>query len=250
MKIGITFASVHEECAKDPMKALDEIKATGYELFEVSPYESLNHEEYASALKERGIRAVAGHYGPELYEDDKFEDFIAHAKLFGLEMFIMPWIHPDDLVDYDTTLKAAKKLDALAEKLAKHGYPLLFHNHMTEFDTIHNGKTVMDILYENTTLLGFELDLGWAHAAGCDLVPFINKLGSRIKTLHIKDVNAEKIPVEVGTGLVNMKEALDAAVAVGVKYGIVEQDVATDKRNYPPFESIRISRENLRKMGY
>jgi len=250
MEIGITFASVHEEYAKDPLRALDEIKNAGYNVFEVSPFESFNHEDYAKALKDRGIRPVAGHYGWDSFDDEKIEGSIAHAKLFGLEMMIMPWCPPESITTYADTVKTAKKLDAMAEKLAKYGYPLLFHNHTIEFETIHEGKSVMEIFYENTSLLGFELDLGWGYAGGCDLVPFINKLGNRLKTVHIKDVNAEKTPVEVGTGLVNMKECLDAAVAVGVKYGIVEQDVATEKRNYPPFESINISRRNLKKMGY
>jgi len=250
MKIGITFASVHEEYAKDPLQALDEIKDAGYELFEVSPFESFNYEDYAKALKERGIRPIAGHYGWDSFDDDKIDDSIAHAKLFGLEMMIMPWCPPESIASYDETVATAKKLDAMAEKLAKYGYPLLFHNHIIEFENIYNGKSVMEIFYENTSLLGFELDLGWGYAGGCDLVPFINKLGNRLKTVHIKDVNADCVPVEVGTGLVNMKECLDAAVVAGVKYGIVEQDVATEKRIFPPFESIRISRDNLRKMGY
>ena len=251
MKIGITFASVHEEYGKDPIRALDEIKDAGYELFEIARYDKLSRDDFVRALKERSIQPISGHFAWPDFEDDMFEDTLRFAGAFGIDTIVMPWVHPEDIQTYESTLEAAKKLDALAEKLARRGFKLLFHNHMVEFEIKHNGKSVMEIFLENTSLVGFELDLGWAHAGGCeDIVAFIKKLGDRLHIIHIKDVREGRIPTEIGTGLVNMKECIDAAAAVGVRYGIVEQDVATEKRRFPPFESIRISRSNLRSMGY
>jgi sugar phosphate isomerase/epimerase len=250
MKIGITFASVHEEYEKDPLRTLDEIKRAGYELFEVARYDKLGRDEFAQALKTRDIRPISGHFGWQDFEADMYEDTLSFAGVFGIDTLVIPWCHPDAVKDYAATVETAKRLDALAAKVKERGFDLLFHNHITEFEDVYEGKCVEDIFYENTSLLGFELDLGWAYAGGCDLVPYIRKLNNRLKIVHIKDVNSERTPVEIGTGLVNMRECLDAAVSVGVKYGIVEQDVSPEKRMYPPFESIRISRDNLHRFGY
>ena len=253
MQIGITFASVHEEYEKSILGALDGISNEGYKLMEIAPGDNIGREELKNALNERGITVLAGHFGIDLFRDEKkFEEAIEFAEFFGMTTLIIPWCYPDSIKDYESTVKTAKELDDIAAKVKERGFDLLFHNHWMEFEDVYEGKCVEDILFENTSLLGFELDIGWAFAGGCDVVPYIRKLGNRLKILHIKDIHPDdmRLPVEIGTGAVNIKECLDAASEIGVKYGIVEQDVSADKRELPAFESIRLSRENLKKMGY
>ena len=252
MQIGITVASVSDEYEKDPMRSFDEIKDAGYEIFEISRCHKLSRDDYAMALRDRGIKPIAGHFCWPDFEDDMFEDTIEYAGAFGIDTIVLPWNYPDSIKDYESTVNTAKKMDELAKKLDARGYKLVYHNHWMEFADVYEGKCVEDILLENTKLVNFELDLGWAYTGGCmDLPAYIQKLGSRLAIVHIKDVkDMEKSPVEVGTGLVDIKACLDAAVDVGCQYGIVEQDVSPENRAYPAFESIRISRENLRKMGF
>jgi len=252
MQIGITFASVHEEYEKDVLGALDGISNEGYKLMEIAPDDKIGNEELREALKSRGIRALAGHLMIDRFNDDQYEETLEYAEFFNLEYLVIPWCYPDSIKDYETTVSTAKKLDELAAKVAERGFKLVFHNHWMEFEDVYEGKCVEDILLENTKLLGFELDIGWAYAGGCDVVPYIKKLGDRLKILHIKDIHPDdmRLPVEIGTGAVDIKGCMDAASELGVKYGIVEQDVTADKRELPAFESIRLSRENLRKMGY
>ena len=252
MEIGITFASVHEEYVKCVLGALDGIAKEGYKLMEIAPDDRIGDEEFRTALNEHGIRALAGHLMIDRFSDDQYDETIEYARFFGLKYLVLPWCYPDSIKDYETTVETAKKMEELAKKVKESGFELLFHNHWMEFEDVYEGKCVEDILFENTSTLGFELDIGWAYAGGCDVVPYIKKLGDRLKIVHIKDIhpNDMRLPVEIGTGAVNMKECLDAASAVGVKYGIVEQDVTADKRELHAFESIRLSRENLKKMGY
>ena len=250
MKIGITFASVPEEYEKDPFRALDEIAAAGYEVMEVAP-DHIERGELRRALDQRGLKAVGGHFIWPSFEDDKYEDTLHYAAALGTDTLVIPWCYPETIADYESTVQMAKKLDELAAKVGKRGFKLAYHNHWMEFENVYNGKCIEDIFLENTSLLGFELDIGWAFVGGCaDLPAYVQKLGKRLSHLHIKDVNADKLPVEIGTGLVDIRACMDAAAAVGVEYGIVEQDVGPDKRAYPAFESIRISRENLRGFGY
>lgn len=251
MKIGITFASLQDEYEKDPLNAISEIAKAGYELFEIARYE-IDHVVFRDALIERNIKPVAGHFCWPDFEEDMYEDTISFAKLFAIDTLVIPWCYPETIKDYASTVETAKKLDALAAKVKERGFNLIYHNHWMEFSDVFEGKCIMDILLENTKLLGFELDLGWAYTGGLrDIPSYIKKMGGRLKIVHIKDVkDLEKSPVEIGTGLLDMKACMDAARDAGVLYGIVEQDSPPEKKAYPSLESIRISRENLRKMGY
>lgn len=64
----------------------------------------------------------------------------------------------------------------------------LYHNHYHEFYTI-NGKTVMDLMMENTDpdYLSLELDTFWVMRAGLDPVEQLKHFGKRVKLLHQKD---------------------------------------------------------------
>jgi hypothetical protein len=55
--------------------------------------------------------------------------------------------------------------------------------------------------------------------------------------------DAEHI-TEVGSGTINWKAVIDTAEKTGVKHYFVERDNGTT----PPFESLRISYENVRKI--
>jgi len=252
MEIGITFASVHEEYEKSILGALDGISKEGYKIMEIAPDGRMGDEEFRKALKERGIRTIAGHFIIDRFNEEQYEETLRYAEFFGLDTLVLPWCYPESIKNFESTVKTAKMIDELAAKVKERGFELLFHNHWMEFEDVYEGKCVEDILLENTTLLGFELDIGWAYAGGCDVVPYIQKLGDRLKIIHIKDIHPDdmRLPVEIGTGAVDIKACLDAANDAGVKYGIVEQDVTADKRELPAFESIRLSRENLHKMGY
>jgi len=252
MKIGITFASVQDEFEKDPLRALDEIVNAGYEAFEVARYDSISCADLSKALRQRGLKAVSGHFLIFDFEDGKYEETLECADAYGLDTLVIPWCPKECFENYDTTVKAAKTLDELAAKVKERGFKLIYHNHWDEFLKVFNGKYVEDILLENSSLLGFEFDIGWAHAAGCDAAAYISKLGKRLVRLHIKDIHPDddRLPVEIGTGAVNIRACMDAAAAAGCEYGIVEQDSPAERKAYPSFESIWVSRKNLRGFGY
>ena len=52
---------------------------------------------------------------------------------------------------------------------------------------------------------------------------------------------------EIGEGNLPVKECIEAGFAEGSEYFLIEQDTTYGR---DPFESLRISKENLEKMGY
>ena len=118
------------------------------------------------------------------------------------------------------------------------------------------------------TIPGFELDIHWIHRGGENPVEFIRKYDGRIRLLHLKDyrIGQLKMPegafdpktfmaaftdivefAEIGEGTLPVKECIEAGFAGGSEYFLIEQDTTYGR---DPFESLRISKENLEKMGY
>jgi sugar phosphate isomerase/epimerase len=100
---------------------------------------------------------------------------------------------------YADTLRAAQTLNALGKRSVEAGVgPTYIHNHTDEFDRqyVHNGtlKYAYDIIMEETDpryVVG-ELDVFWSSDAFNDVsgvasANFIEKHGTRIQLLHIKD---------------------------------------------------------------
>ena len=97
---------------------------------------------------------------------------------------------------------------------------------------------------------------------------FIRRYAGRIRLLHLKDYRIAQLPVpgegfdmkaffadffnlvefaEVGEGNLPIRECIEAGLAGGSEYFLIEQD---DTYGRDPFESLKISRDNLIAMGY
>ena len=96
------------------------------------------------------------------------------------------------------------------------------------------------------------MDCYWVTQAGQDPVAMLQKLGKRVRMLHLKDRQRGFPPsqelnqaaehfTEVGNGTIDWKNILTAAERLEVEYLFVEQD-ESDK---PAVESLRISYRNL-----
>jgi sugar phosphate isomerase/epimerase len=70
--------------------------------------------------------------------------------------------------------------------LAAEGIRLGYHNHSHEFAVMPWGSTIHGEL-EKRTQVHFEIDTFWAFNAGCDPVAVMERLGSRIHVIHLKD---------------------------------------------------------------
>jgi sugar phosphate isomerase/epimerase len=125
-------------------------------------------------------------------------------------------------------------LNEAALKLAVEGLRLTYHNHNPEFAPLAEGGTGMDILLVETdpNLVGFELDIGWAAAAGQDLKALIARHPGRFRQMHAKDIKATtkanfayaQDPTSVGDGIVDWRGLLPMAIKAGIDEIYVEQE--------------------------
>lgn len=137
--------------------------------------------------------------------------------------------------------RLAAELSDIGRKLKTNGIGFGYHNHNFEFAKAGD-KTGFDILVANSdpAAVSFELDVGWAAAAGQDPVALFNKYSGRFTAMHIKDIKATTVPnialkmdpSDVGAGRLDWKTILPAAHAAGVRNYFLEQE--------PPFATTRL----------
>src|SRR5690606_12400878 len=77
--------------------------------------------------------------------------------------------------------RIADEFNTLGARLRPHGIGIGFHNHRDEFVSLGGGRTGMDVFVAETDpeVVAFEMDLGWAIAAGQDPVEWFRRYPGR-----------------------------------------------------------------------
>ena len=164
--------------------------------------------------------------------------------------------HPDE----EEIMAELDRMNRLSTELAAEGIDLVFHNHDQEYLSTVNGVPLFWQMASMCPKLRFELDLAWIHYAGWNPAQLIRQLGSRVKVLHVKDYtrgeNYEYKPARTitvpryttpGTGLVDLQECFQAAVDVGVKWAVIEQDM---QYNLNHEESVKTAYMIMKETGF
>ena len=159
-------------------------------------------------------------------------------------------------------LDALAAVDALGERLAAaaevagtHGMRLGYHNHDWELRPIGDAVPLERLAAATGTAIDVQVDIFWVAVGGASPAAVIERLGSRVVSLHLKD-GIELPPfaygappfvnVPVGTGVVDPGPAVAAAEAQpSVEWLIVEFDHVAG----PPIDGVRASLEQLTARG-
>lgn len=135
-------------------------------------------------------------------------------------------------LEVDDWKRTADLLNEKGAALAQHGLRLAYHNHGVDFLALPGGTNGFRLLVERTDpkLVSFELDIGWAVAAGQDLPSVLRLLGARARLLHLKDTRRlstqvmELASTDAGTGIVKWNDVVDFVRRHRVEHMFVEQE--------------------------
>jgi sugar phosphate isomerase/epimerase len=223
----------------DFARTLEKVRRIGYRAVQLSAHGPIEAAELKRILDAAGLACCATHVGMARFTE-QFDQLVADHKLWGCR-------YPADLADF------ARKFDAVGARLREQGLTFVYHNHNHEFAS-YDGRLGMDIIMENSDgrNLTMELDTHWVQRGGADPAAWIAKCAARgpLPVVHLKDfaVNpADRSPLfaEVGEGNLNWPAILAACKRADVRWYCVEQDACPRD----PFESLKISYDNLRKWG-
>ncbi|GAB4124693.1 MAG: sugar phosphate isomerase/epimerase [Roseiflexaceae bacterium] len=237
-----------------------------------------------------GMQPAPGYFGADFWVAEQHDDIVARARAFaqfsaavGLtEMYVATggWAYQspcgknrsqlagqitaeDGLTDAEMRQFATTLADVCRATLAE-GVASCFHNHVgTVIETRAEFERLLALMPNDLLFLG--PDTGHLAWAGDDPVAFCRDYASRIKTLHVKDINqavAEQgrregwdyqtfskhgIWTELGRGAIDFGQIFADLKAAGFAgWAIVETDVT---QLATPLESAIVSRQYLRSLG-
>ncbi|MCD8101160.1 MAG: sugar phosphate isomerase/epimerase [Alistipes sp.] len=245
-RVGLQLYSLREAMGQDPEGTLKIIAGMGYKELETASYRDgklygYSPAEFRAIVEDLGMSVSSAHLGHPYDAENEQEvmdwwDLALDTQVAaGCRYAIMPSFPIGDTLD-DIKLYA-DYWNRVGEMANGKGIRFGFHNHNREFEQ-RDGHVIMDYLIENTDpdKVFYELDVYWAQVGGTDPVAYIEKWGSRIPVLHIKD---ESIIGESGN--LDFKAIFDAAYAQGMKDYYVE----VEKYTLPPENCVQKSFDYL-----
>ncbi|MGC8544756.1 sugar phosphate isomerase/epimerase family protein [Athalassotoga sp.] len=240
--MALQLYTLRDVAEKDFSGTLKRVSQIGYTGVEFAGYGGMEAKDLKNLLDELNLKPAGSHVGVDVLTTD-LKKVIDYNSQIGNHFIVCPW---QKYATKDDFLSFAKVLNEIGQKCHDNGLKLCYHNHAHEFERFQ-GNYGLDLLFENTDpdLVDFEIDTYWVEYAGADPISYIRKFGKRASLLHLKDMErVGKDFAEVGTGIMDIRGIVSTAKFVGTKWLIVEQD----KCKKDPFESIKISLDNLKKI--
>lgn len=180
-----------------------------------------------AALDASGVSSAGVHVDLESIEVDPAGVATA-CRALDCEHVIVPWLDPEHFETAESVRVAADRLSSAAGTMGEHELTLHYHNHDQEFVEV-DGERALDRLLSAADGIGFELDLGWAGAAGSDPLALLARYGDRIDLVHLKDYDADAgTTVPVGEGDLDVAAVADAARDHGVDWVVYEAEGGAD----------------------
>ncbi len=267
LPIGIQLYTLADMLRTDPDGTVTGVARIGYKTVEIPSYLGKTPADLRDVFDRNGLKCTAAHIGmnpgtaaaPGLRGD--LAKLAADMHVLGAGHVYAPSMAiPTDItltpsttegyafiarvaeaMGEDRWKRMAAELSEIGRKLKADGIGFGYHNHNFEFVKVGE-RTGFDILMAESdpAAVSFELDVGWAAAAGQDPVALFRKYSGRYTAMHVKDIKASTTPntglkmdpTEVGSGRLDWKTILPVAYKAGVRGFYLEQE--------PPFEKGRM----------
>ncbi|SHG94620.1 sugar phosphate isomerase/epimerase family protein [Halobaculum gomorrense] len=179
------------------------------------------------ALDAASVSAAAAHADMETIEADP-AGVAATCRTLGCDRIVVPWLDPDHFRSAAAVRQTADRLAAAADAVSEHSLDLHYHNHDQEFARV-DGEYVLDRLLAAADGVCFELDLGWAGAAGADPLALLARYADRVDLVHLKDYDGESgTTAALGEGDLDLSAVACAAREHGVDWVISEAEGGAD----------------------
>jgi len=252
-KIGLELYTVRDALSKDFEGTLAQVAKTGYKEAEFAGYFAHLPEFNPSPKRTReileadGLTAPATHVPYSALSPENWPKVIEASKILGHDYLVNPSIDREVLKQPDGWKRAAETFNRAGEESHKAGIQFGYHNHVEEFKPTEDGKVPYDILLSESDpkFVKMEMDLGWAHKAGADILAYFKKYPGRFPLVHVKDFDKDDTMTDVGKGVIDWKAIFAKSDVAGIKHYFVEYDNPKS-----PFESIQTSYAYLKDLRF
>jgi sugar phosphate isomerase/epimerase len=230
-------------------ESMKKVRDIGYEAVQISGMGPIDPNECRKIMDDNGLTVAATHIGFERMRDET-EAVIEEHHILGCKYPAIGGLPGEYRTSAEGYMAFAKEASAVGKKLAEAGLTFGYHNHSFELEKFGE-HTGLAILYGESDPQYFtgEIDTYWVQHGGADPALWIRMLQGRMFLVHFKDMRikgGQQQYAEVGEGNLNWPAILEACKTTGVEWYIVEQDLCYER---DPFDSLRISLENMKQWG-
>lgn len=219
---SVQLYTVRDSLQEDVPGTLSRLASIGFR--QVEPYSLMDFvNDLGTALIGNGLTAPSVH--ARLLDGQHKATFEAAAQL-DIGTVIDPIIDKNRWTTHDDIARIADDLAKVAEDAEEFGVRVGYHNHAFELEQRIDDKYALEVfashLPHNIVL---EVDTYWVAVGGADPVALLERLGSRVRYLHIKDGPINKVNTEqvaVGSGKMPVADIIAATPAL--ELGVVELD--------------------------
>jgi sugar phosphate isomerase/epimerase len=235
---------------EDFAETLRKVAEIGYKTVQVSGTCEYDAEWLKAELDKNGLKCVLTHI-PLKKLVEETDKVIRDHEILECDNIGLGWFSFKETKEGEKFDDFMQIIPGIAKKIADSGKYFMYHNHAHEFKK-RDGKVILEHLKDtfDPKEFGFVVDTYWVQAGGGDPAQWIEDLFGRVPCIHLKDYSYDgndKQMAVVGEGNLNLARILKAAEAAGTEYLIVEQDQTNGE---DPFDCLRRSYENLKKLGY
>lgn len=244
-RLGLADITIMRELLADYAGTLTAVAAMGFTTlgFRLFGYRGPSPDEPAPRLKAEMVRAAGLEVGATILSvrNADYDRELDIAAEIGSKIVVIstapPFIAGPKL--FETTRAKFEawlpELATIAEKARSRGLTLAYHNHPFDFTPL-DGARPFDLIEKAIPphLLSFELDLAWLWLAGIDPVVMLRHLGSRVVSMHWKDIDRSRqgsfsdLAVVPGQGDMNYPALLPQIQQITGVTGYIEVDKPKD----------------------
>lgn len=185
-------------------------------------------------LDANGLTMPTAHFGIDMLETDPAR-VLKICSVLGIKAVYCPYLMPQDRPTDAAGWRAlGERLERAGKPVRDAGLDFGWHNHDFEFFALEDGSFPQDHIFAGGPGLSWEADIAWIIRGGADPFAWIEKYGSRITSVHVKDIaatgeNAEEDGwADVGHGTVDWARLFAALTSTPARYFIVEHDNPAD----------------------
>ncbi|MBB4079677.1 sugar phosphate isomerase/epimerase [Lewinella aquimaris] len=259
-KMGLQLFTIRDDMAKDAIGTLREVKAMGYEDFEVYGFDEVKGEfygypaaEFSTVLEDLNLTVSSGHFGFSDYLDKSSDELarfvdqcIEGARALNMNYITWPWMAPEQRT-LATYQRLPDLLNTIGEQITAAGLGFAYHNHGFEFED-HDGTTGYDLIVNGTdpTLVKLQIDMYWVmHAGTTTPKELVAAHPGRYVMWHIKDMHpVSRDYTELGNGTIDYTTILPDPTEAGLEFYYLEQG---GNYTYNPMRSVADSAEFFKR---
>jgi sugar phosphate isomerase/epimerase len=188
-KLSVQLYSIRDQISKDIKTSLKKLADIGFKNVETAfwPKETTMLQA-AGYLKKYDLQVSSCHIEIPIDKTTQ-QAMLDTASIFNCKKMIWHgWPEDKRYSSLEGTKELIKIYNAASHFAKDNGLQFGLHNHWWEYRNKVDGKLLYEILNEELDpAIFFEVDTYWVKVAGHNPASIIEKLGERVKLMHIKD---------------------------------------------------------------